>query len=340
MVNEDGKANGLYRLTDTNGDDQFDKTEKLVTMAGGGEHGLHSMTVSPDGKRIYFNCGNHTKLPEGLSESAVPQKFGRKTTSSRASGTPTATHAASLAPGGFICSMNPDGSNVELFCSGFRNEFDITFDDGGELFTYDADMEWDIGSPWYRPTRINHCVSGGDFGWRSGAANGQTTTTTASPPSSTSAPAAPPASPPAKAPSSPPKIPARLFVNDWTYGTMWAIHLDPARRQLQGHQEEFVFGKPLPLTDVVIHPRTAQCTLPSAVANPSPASIASPTSAPNPPPPPRPHSRRKKRKCATCWRHCTQTAMALRPSTWLGPTSPTVTAICALPPASRLKSNR
>ncbi|MEI9896786.1 MAG: hypothetical protein WDN28_23745 [Chthoniobacter sp.] len=29
-------------------------------------------------------------------------------------------------------------------------------------------MEWDIGSPWYRPTRICHATSGGDFGWRSG----------------------------------------------------------------------------------------------------------------------------------------------------------------------------
>lgn len=76
MVNEDGKNNGLYRLTDTNGDDQYDKTEKLHTMQGGGEHGLHSMTVSPDGKRIYFNCGNHTKLPDGLTESRPAKMWG------------------------------------------------------------------------------------------------------------------------------------------------------------------------------------------------------------------------------------------------------------------------
>jgi hypothetical protein len=76
MVNEDGKNNGLYRLQDTNGDDQYDKTTKLHTMAGGGEHGLHSMTVSPDGKRIYFNCGNHTKLPEGLTEKPPRQDLG------------------------------------------------------------------------------------------------------------------------------------------------------------------------------------------------------------------------------------------------------------------------
>ena len=36
----------------------------------------------------------------------------------------------------------------------------------GEMFVYDADMEYDIASPWYRPTRINHGVSGGENGWR------------------------------------------------------------------------------------------------------------------------------------------------------------------------------
>jgi hypothetical protein len=38
-------------------------------MEGGGEHGLHSMTLSPDGKRIYFNSGNHTDLPTRIDRS-------------------------------------------------------------------------------------------------------------------------------------------------------------------------------------------------------------------------------------------------------------------------------
>ena len=72
MVNEDGKNNGLYRIQDTNGDDQYDKVTKLHTIQGGGEHGLHSMVVSPDGKRIFFNCGNHAQIPDGLTESSPP----------------------------------------------------------------------------------------------------------------------------------------------------------------------------------------------------------------------------------------------------------------------------
>ncbi|HKD37264.1 MAG TPA: HEAT repeat domain-containing protein, partial [Pirellulales bacterium] len=30
------------------------------------------------------------------------------------------------------------------------------------------DMEWDVGLPWYRPTRVLHVVAGGEYGWRSG----------------------------------------------------------------------------------------------------------------------------------------------------------------------------
>ena len=45
----------------------------------------------------------------------------------------------------------------------------MAFNADGELFVYDADMEWDFGSPWYRPTRVNHATSGSELGWRSGS---------------------------------------------------------------------------------------------------------------------------------------------------------------------------
>lgn len=254
MVNEDGQKNGLYRLQDTKGDGNYDKIDHLVNIKGGGEHGLHNMVVSPDGKRIFFNCGNHTKLPEGLEKSRAARLWDEDHVLPRfwdANG-----HARGIyAPGGYVCSMDPDGKNVELYASGFRNEFDIAFDANGELFTFDADMEWDIGSPWYRPTRVNHVVSGGEYGWRSGSGKW---------------PAYYPDSLPAVidiGPGSPTgivcgtgaKFPARyqraLFINDWTYGTMWAVHMQPKGSSFAAEKEEFVFGKPLPLTDVIIHPQ-------------------------------------------------------------------------------------
>ena len=42
----------------------------------------------------------------------------------------------------------------------------MAFNEDGELFTFDSDMEWDIGLPWYRPIRINHVTSGSDYGYR------------------------------------------------------------------------------------------------------------------------------------------------------------------------------
>lgn len=254
MVNEDGQKNGLYRLTDTNGDDQYDKIDKLHTMQGGGEHGLHSMVVSPDGKRIYFNCGNHTKLPEGITDSRPAKIWAEDHVLPRlwdANG-----HARGvMAPGGYVCSMNPDGTGLELFCYGFRNEFDICFNDQGELFTYDADMEWDIGSPWYRPTRVNHCVSGADYGWRSGSGKWPNYYPDTLPTTIDIGPGSPTGVVAGTGAKFPAKYQHAIYINDWTYGTMWAVHLESKGASYVATKEEFVFGKPLPLTDVVIHPQ-------------------------------------------------------------------------------------
>lgn len=255
MVNEASKDNGLYRLSDTNGDDQYDQTEKLVSMSGGGEHGLHSMTVSPDGKRLFFNAGNHTELPEHLDRARPAELWAEDHLLPRmwdANG-----HARGrLAPGGFICSMNPDGSDVELFCYGFRNQFDIAFNALGDLFTYDADMEWDIGTPWYRPTRVNHCVSGADFGWRSGSGKWPEYYPDSLPTTLDIGPGSPTGVVAGTGAKFPAKYQNAIFINDWTYGTMWAIHLTPAGASYSAEKEEFVTGKPLPLTDVIIHPQS------------------------------------------------------------------------------------
>ena len=65
-------------------------------------------------------------------------------------------HAVGVpAPGGSILRTDTNASFVEMVAGGFRNPYDFTFNNDGELFTYDADMEWDIGAPWYRPTRVD-----------------------------------------------------------------------------------------------------------------------------------------------------------------------------------------
>ncbi len=252
MVNE-RKPAGLYRLKDK-GDGTFADPELLREMKGGGEHGPHSVILSPDGKSLYINAGNHTKTPENMEGSRSVQAWQEDHIIERmwdANG-----HAKGiLAPGGYVCETDPDGKNMKLFCMGFRNEFDIAFDANGELFTFDADMEWDIGSPWYRPTRVNHCVSGGEYGWRSGSGKWPAYYIDSLPATQDIGPGSPTGIVFGTGAKFPAKYQRALFINDWTYGTMYAIHHEPSGGSFKAVKEEFVSGRPLPLTDVIIRPQ-------------------------------------------------------------------------------------
>ena len=59
--NKDG---GLYRLQDKDGDDKYETVEHLMEMNGEGEHGPHSIILSPDKQSIFLIAGNHTDLPK------------------------------------------------------------------------------------------------------------------------------------------------------------------------------------------------------------------------------------------------------------------------------------
>lgn len=252
MVNEVPGKRGLWRLRDTQGNDQFDEIKYLRHMEGGGEHGTHSLVLSPDGKSIYFANGNHTDLPENLEHTRavrwdedhlLPRMWD-------ANG-----HAKNkYAPGGYVGRTDPDGKSVELFASGFRNQFDIAFDANGELFTYDSDMEWDQGTPWYMPTRINHVVDGGDYGWRSGAGRWPDYYADSLPAALDVGPGSPTGVTFGTGARFPAKYQRALFAADWTYGTLYAVHLTPDGATFRGDREEVVAGKPLPLTDLVVNP--------------------------------------------------------------------------------------
>ncbi|MFT4022812.1 MAG: hypothetical protein QM664_03385 [Flavihumibacter sp.] len=47
------KGSGLYRLQDTDGDDRYDKITLLKKLEGEGEHGPHSIVLSPDKKSLF-----------------------------------------------------------------------------------------------------------------------------------------------------------------------------------------------------------------------------------------------------------------------------------------------
>ncbi|MCM4166162.1 hypothetical protein KCTC52924_03085 [Arenibacter antarcticus] len=251
--NEDfDKSSGLYRLQDTDNDDQYDKITQLKALNGAGEHGPHSIVLSPDGESLYVIAGNHTDLPE-MDAYRLPKVWENDNLFPEVKD--PRGHANNRgAPGGWVAKIDPEGKRWELVSAGFRNPFDLAFNDQGDMFVYDSDMEWDLGMPWYRPTRICHVTSGSEFGWRTG--NGKWS----------------PAYPDNLAPvmnigqGSPTnvvhgrgaKFPERyqksIYAFDWSFGIIYAIHLQPNGSSYEGEREEFLSGIPLPLTDGVIGP--------------------------------------------------------------------------------------
>ena len=239
----------LFRVTDTNGDDRLDHVEMMPSERGGGEHGNHAVILTEDGKALYLDGGNHANLAECASSAVttwdedllLPRMWD-------ANG-----HARGrLAPGGWVTRFDPKTRTQHLICIGFRNQYDIALNRHGDLFTYDADMEWDMGSPWYRPTRICHVVSGGDFGWRSGTGKFPTYYEDSLPPVVDIGPGSPTGVVSGQGTKFPARYQDTIFALDWTYGTIYAIHLQEQGASYTGKIEHFVHASPLPVTDAIV----------------------------------------------------------------------------------------
>jgi putative heme-binding domain-containing protein len=254
VVNSGGKfPSGLYRVKDTNGDDQLDKVELLRPINGGGEHGPHGVVLSPDGKSLYIVAGNATTLPE-LSGSYVPRNWGEDNLLPRMTDG-RGFMADEKAPGGFVCKVDPDGKNWELVSMGYRNAYDLAFNRDGFLFTYDSDMEWDFNTPWYRPTRVCDVANGSDFGYRNGAGKWPTYYFDSLPPVVNIGPGSPTGVSFGYGAKFPSKYQDALYISDWSYGKLYAVHLKPKGASYGADVEEFITGVPLPLTDVLVHPQ-------------------------------------------------------------------------------------
>jgi putative heme-binding domain-containing protein len=157
-------------------------------------------------------------------------------------------------PAGCIYKLDMDGKDWQLVSSGFRNQFDAAFNSDGDLFTFDADMEWDLGAPWYRPTRVCHVVSGADWGWRNGSAKWPTHFADTLPPVVDIGPGSPTGITFGYGAKFPAKYQSALYLSDWSYGKLYALELEPRGASYTGKFEEFISASPLPLTDVMINP--------------------------------------------------------------------------------------
>lgn len=246
-ANVSGK--GIFRLRDTQNNDQYNILEYLGGPQGRGEHGNHAIFLTENQEELYVVNGNHTLPPDFTSsritnweeDILLPRQWDAR------------GHARGImAPGGYIARINPDASQWEMISIGYRNTYDAAMNQDGELFTYDSDMEWDMGMPWYRPTRILHAVSGSDYGWRSGSGKWKQYFEDSLPPVFNVGPGSPTGVLFGTGAEFPARYQRALFGLDWTFGTMYAFHLTPEGASYTAEAEEFLSGSPLPLTDAVI----------------------------------------------------------------------------------------
>jgi putative heme-binding domain-containing protein len=249
-VNEGSDSAGVYRVTDTDRDGEPDKAQQLLAVNGRGEHGPHALVASPDGKWIYFVAGNFTDLPE--MDSHLPAKVWQE--DQLLPRRPDAKgHAHDrMAPGGWVARLNLATSKWQLFAMGFRNAYDMGFNWKGDLFAYDSDMEWDLGMPWYRPTRICHVVPGAEFGWRNGSGVWPEYYEDSMKTQIDMGPGSPTGVLSGKGAKFPARYQKAIFAFDWTYATIHAIHLTPDGPGYKAEREDFLAGSGLPVTDGVI----------------------------------------------------------------------------------------
>ena len=246
----DRQPTGLHRAYDSNGDGKFDKIEKLPSASGSGEHGTHAIIEDGEGDGFFLVAGNHSHLPPDVTRYRVkayaedelfPRNWDPR------------GHARGIqVPGGFITKFHLDDKTHELYSMGFRNTYDIGLNRFGDLFAYDADMEWDVGMPWYRPTRILHATSGADFGWRSGSHKSPEYHEDTLPAILDIGPGSPTGVVSGAGLKFPTKYQDALYALDWTFGTIYAIHLEPSGSSYKATLEPLVDAKPLPVTDAAV----------------------------------------------------------------------------------------
>src|SRR5206468_2267464 len=109
-----------------------------------------------------------------------------------------------------------------------------------ELIGFDSDMEWDWGTPWYRPIRVFHAVSGGDTGFREGTGKWPEYFPDSLPPVVNVGVGSPTGVKFGTGAKFPPKYQRAFYAMDWSYGRIIAAHLTPDGAGYRGTFENFV----------------------------------------------------------------------------------------------------
>jgi len=246
-------SKALVRLRDTDGDDRFDEIKVLRHTPGGVGHGRNQLALGPDGM-IYSIHGDDVRLPTNGVSPSSPLRHYNEDRLLPCEWDKHLFNADAKMPYGHLIRTDRDGHAWELLAGGLRNPFGIDFNEAGDLFTFDADMEWDVGLSWYHPTRVLHLVRGGDYGWRRGTGVLPVWSPDTLPSAVDVGVSSPTAIKFGTKSNWPEPWRSALFIEDWSYGKIIAVHLQKSGASYTGRMETFLKGRPLNVTGLEFGP--------------------------------------------------------------------------------------
>lgn len=160
----------LTRVRDTDGDDVADEYIRVYTDLGNLEHALHGLNFGPDG-RLYMSKGNSkglTILPDRLAPAPFRALWGIEVPGGTPEPEPVSFTPESYQKNyqdprddwgvtGGTLRCDDDGSNLEIVSRGYRNPWDMAFDDRFDWLGTDNDQT--MGDKLFAP------FYGAHFGW-------------------------------------------------------------------------------------------------------------------------------------------------------------------------------
>jgi putative heme-binding domain-containing protein len=257
VIGDGPEGEALYRLRDADRDGVAEEVTAIVPIRGSkGEHGAHAVRLGPDGL-LYVIIGDHARVGKQPGPHS-PYRNAYEGDIIQPRFDDPRGHAVGIpAPGGTIFRTDVDGKMVELVAGGMRNSYDFGFSADCEIFTYDSDMEWDMGAPWYRPTRVNHATEGAELGWRSGWAKWPEYYLDSLPAAIDLGAGSPTGVEFYNHNAFPEKYHGAMFGCDWATGRIYAMRLERSGATYSARSEVFVAGRPLNVTDAVVGPNGA-----------------------------------------------------------------------------------
>lgn len=248
-VGQGPEGAGLYRVRRT----AAEQPEFLGGFdSGGGEHGPHAVVPGPDGA-LYVVLGNHVGL-KGEWGSGSPYRTIYEGHLLPRLVDPRG-HADDIdAPGGIVVRYDAESGAFDVIAAGLRNSYDLAFNANGDLFTFDSDMEWDLGLPWYREVRLLHVVPGGEYGWRTGSSKWPAWYPDSLPPACEVGRGSPTGIAHYDGDMFPARYRGAILAGDWSRGRVIAFHLEPDGVSYTARAEELLLGRPLSVSDLAVAP--------------------------------------------------------------------------------------